>query len=442
MNGVGVNPEIPTGSASLLARRDRVVPVGIPRATDRTVARGAGAHLFDLEGERLIDFAGGIGVANAGHAPREVIEAISAQAQRVLHASFHVVTYEPYIALCERLVELLPHGDATKAMLLNSGAEAVENAIKIARQATGRSGVICFSGAFHGRTLLGMTLTSKVGYKRGCGPFAPEIYRLPFPDHYHDGDGLDLQSFVDRELARFETALLTHVSPRDLAAVIIEPVLGEGGFIPAPKAYLEGLRRICDTHGTMLIFDEVQTGFGRTGHWGAYQHYGVTPDISTWAKALGGGLPISAVIGRAEIMDAAVSGTIGSTFGGNPVACAAALATIDLMEKQKLNARAQRIGAKVFERFRALQSKCSSVGDVRGLGAMVGMELVEDRDPKRPATLLTTKVLSQALARGLVVISAGVHGNVIRVLSPLVISDEDLDRGLDIIGEEILGSAP
>ena len=440
MSASSVNPPSPNTVSDLLSRRERVVPRGIPRVTNVVVSRGAGAQLIDVEGRSYIDFASGIGVTTVGHSPKRVVDAIQRQAESLLHTCFHVATYEPYVALCERLVTLLPHGPETKAMLLNSGAEAVENAVKIARQATGRSGVVCFSGAFHGRTLLGMSLTSKVGYKKGCGPFAPEVYRLPFPDQYHDGAGLDPETFVARELGRFEDALSTYVSPRDLAAVIIEPVLGEGGFIPAPKAYLQGLRRICDQHGILLIFDEVQTGFARTGHWGAYQHYGVTPDLSTWAKALGGGLPISAVVGRSAVMDAAEPGTIGGTYGGNPVACAAALASLELIEELKLLPRAKDIGARVFERFQALKAKHPVVGDVRGLGAMVAMELVEDGNPRRPATKLTQEVLARSLERGLVALSAGVHGNVIRILCSLVITDEELDRGLSILEEEIARS--
>jgi 4-aminobutyrate aminotransferase/(S)-3-amino-2-methylpropionate transaminase len=424
-------------STSLLTRRAAVVSRGVPLATNATVDRGRGARL-ESGGRSLIDLASGIGVCAAGHCPPSVVAAIEKQARELLHTCIHIATYEPYVALCEKLVAILPHGDATKAMLVNSGAEAVENAIKIARQATGRSGVVCFTGAFHGRTLLGMSLTSKVGYKAGCGPFAPEVYRLPFPSHYHDGDGLSVDRFVARELHRFEDALSTTVRAADVAAVIIEPVLGEGGFIPAPPGYLAGLRELCDRHGIMLIFDEVQTGFGRTGHLGAYQHYGVTPDLSTWAKALGGGLPIAAVLGRAEVMDAAQPGTIGGTYGGNPVSCAAALATIELIESENLAARALHIGETVRASFEVLKAKCPAVGDVRGLGAMMALELVEHGDPNRPATAAAAQVTEACLGRGVLVLRAGVHGNVVRVLCPLVISDDDLETALDVIVSEVL----
>ncbi len=422
----------------LLARRSAVVSQGVPRVTTVTVASASGATLTDQEGNELVDFAAGIGVMNAGHCQEPVIRAIHEQAARLLHTCFHITTYEPYVALCERLVELLPHGDRTKAVLFNSGAEAVENAIKIARQATGRTGVMCFTDAFHGRTLLAMSLTSKVGYKAGCGPFAPEIYRLPFPYHYRYGDGLDMDAFVERELNRLRDALHSVVAPKDLAAILIEPVAGEGGFVPAPAAYLQGLREICDEHGILLIFDEVQSGFGRAGAWGAYQRLGVVPDLSTWAKAMGGGLPISAVIGRAEVMDAVRPGTIGGTYGGNPVACAAALATIRLMEEQALPERGQRIGAVIRERLSQLAEQTTVVGDVRGLGAMIAMELVEAGDATRPASALAGQIVQGCVKRGLLVITAGTYGNVIRILAPLAISDAELERGLSILEDEVL----
>ena len=430
--------------ASLLIRRAAVVPQGVPLATEAVVTAGSGARLTRDDGRSLIDFASGIGVCVAGHCPAPVVEAIQRQAERLMHTCIHVATYEPYVALCERLVSLFPHGppeSATKAMLVNSGAEAVENAVKIARQATQRPGVICFTGAFHGRTLLGMSLTSKVGYKLGCGPFAPEVYRLPFPSPYHDAGGLAVDRFVARELARLRDALHTHVDAENIAAIIIEPILGEGGFIPAPPGYLRGLREICNTHGIVLIFDEVQTGFGRTGRMAAYQHYGVTPDLSTWAKALGGGLPIAAVVGRADVMDAARPGTIGGTYGGNPVACAGALAQLDLIDSQNLCARAVDIGTKIHRCFDGLRAQTKLVGDVRGVGAMVAMELVEDADPLRPATETTQQILRGCLDRGVLLIAAGVHGNVIRVLCPLTIDDADLERGLDVISHELLKRA-
>lgn len=423
-----------TSTKSLVERRHAVVPRAVGQfAGATTVHSASGAHLTDAEGATLLDFAGGIGVMNVGHCDERVVKAIQEQAARLIHTCIHVATYEPYVALCEKLAELLPHGNQTRVALLNSGAEAVENAIKFARQATGRQAVICYSEAFHGRTMMCMSLTSKTRYKVGCGPFAPEVYRLPFPNHFRDGGGLSLDAFVDRELARLEEAFVTTVPAEHVAAVIIEPVLGEGGFIPAPARYLHGLRDICDRHGIVLIFDEVQSGFGRTGKWAAYDHAGVEPDISTWAKSMGGGMPISAVMGKAEIMDKAQPGTVGGTYGGNPVACAAALATLERMEELDLNARGAAIGRTVRSRFEALQKDIDLVADVRGLGAMIGVELCWDGDPFRPAGEAVAAVTAACREQGVLVLPAGPHGNVVRVLSPLVISDEDLDRGLDVI---------
>lgn len=394
--------------------------------------------LIDADGRELLDFAGGIGVMNAGHCQDAVVEAIHRQAGELLHTCFHVATYEPYVALAEKLADLLPHGEHTKVLLINSGAEAVENAVKIARQATGRPAVICFSEAFHGRTMMGMSLTSKTSYKKGCGPFAPEIYRLPFPNHRLRGDGLEMEAFVERELQRLREAFVSVVAAQDVAAIIIEPVQGEGGFVPAPPSYLRGLREICDEHGIVLVFDEVQTGFCRTGRWAAYEHSGVVPDLSTWAKSMGGGLPIGAVVGRADIMDGAEPGTIGGTYGGNPVACASALATIRLMEEMGLNQRAAEVGEEVRRRFEALAERCDAVGEVRGLGAMMAMELVQGEDRRQPASTLAGEVARACLEEGVLVITAGPAGNVIRILSPLVITDEELDRGLSVIEGVVL----
>ncbi len=428
-------------SQELLARREAVVSRGLSLITPATVASASGATMVDLDGRELIDFAGGIGVANGGHCPPAVVAAIREQAGRYLHTCIHVTTYEPYVALCEKLVELFPHGGAaggTKVMLNNCGAEAVENAVKIARQSTGRPGVICFSEAFHGRTLMALTLTSKVGYKAGCGPFAPEVHRLPFPNHFRYGDGLPMEAFVARELRRLRAALTGTIAADQVAAIIVEPVQGEGGFVALPAEYALGLRRLCDEHGIVLIFDEVQTGFGRTGRWAAYQHLGVTPDLSTWAKSMGGGLPIAAVVGRADIMDAPKPGTLGGTYAGNPVACAAALANIRHMEEQNICGRADRVGRCVRERLTALQKRCGVIGDVRGPGAMVAMEFVEGGDPNRPLGDLVKQIVAACFQRGLIVLPAGSLGNIIRILCPLVITDDQLDRGLTILEEEVV----
>ena len=423
---------------TLIARRHAVVPQGVGQfAGECTAVSASGAILTDAEGRELLDFAGGIGVMNVGHCDPRVVAAIQAQAAQLIHTCIHVATYEPYVALCERLVGLLPHGDATKAMLVNSGAEAVENAVKIARQATGRSALLCFAGAFHGRTLLALTLTSKTAYKRHCGPFAPEVYRLPFPDRFRRGQGLDEAQFVERELALVRQAFVELVPAEHVAAIIIEPVLGEGGFVPAPAAYLRGLRAICDEHGILLICDEVQSGFCRTGRWGAYEHAGVVPDLSTWAKSMGGGMPIAAVVGKAHVMDAASPGTLGGTYGGNPVACAAALATIDVMQERDLNARALQVGARVRERLTRLATELDVLADVRGLGAMIAIELCHGGDPARPAKDVVDGVLTRCRDQGLIVLPCSPRGNVIRTLPPLVINDADLERGLDVIEQAL-----
>jgi 4-aminobutyrate aminotransferase/(S)-3-amino-2-methylpropionate transaminase len=429
----------------LLARRDRAVAHGVARLNDLTVARASGAELTDHEGNRILDFAGGIGTVNSGHCPPEVVAAIREQAGKLVHTCFHVATYEPYVAVCEELVRLFPHHLAdgkgkgeTRAMLVNSGAEAVENAIKIARIATGRPAVICFTEAFHGRTLLGLSLTSKVGYKKGAGPFAPEVYRLPFPNEYRYGDGLPHGRFVHRELERLEDAFVNTVPAERVGSIIVEVVQGEGGFVPIPAEYLRGLRRICDENGIVLILDEVQSGFCRTGRWAAYEHYDVKPDLSTWAKSIASGMPLAAVVGKAELMDAPAPGLLGGTYGGNPVSCAAALATIRLMRDKDLCTRAKAIGERIFARFRAIQSRCSLVGDVRGLGAMCAMEFVHDANPHHPATAVAKAVIQGAGKRGLLLISAGAYSNIIRVLAPLVISDAELERGLGILEEEVL----
>lgn len=410
-------------------------------ATELCVARGEGSQLIDLEGRKVIDFATGIGVMDLGHGHPEVIQAAQAQLELLQHTCIHIATYEPYVALCERLATLLPHGDATKVLLLNSGAEAVENAVKIARQATGRPAIICFTEAFHGRTLLGMSLTSKAGYKRGCGPFAPSIYRLPYPNHFRYGDGLDEATFVARELWRLREAFVNTVPAEHVAAIVIEAVQGEGGMVPCPAAYLRGLREVCDEHGIMLVIDEVQAGLCRTGAWASYSHAGVVPDLSTWAKALGGGLPLSAVVGRAAVMDGALPGTVGSTFGGNPVACAAALATLRVMERDDMNARALAIGARIRRRLDALAERVPRIADVRGVGAMMAMELCHGRDPRQPDQPSAKAIVSACVADGLLVIAAGAHGNAIRFLPALTISDAELDAGLDIVERHTLANA-
>ena len=428
---------IKTKSEELLERRKSVVANGVGVFNTATAQSAKGAIITDADGHEMIDFAGGIGVVNAGHCLKSVVEAIIAQAKKCIHTSFNVTTYERYLELCEKLVEILPHGGPTKAMLVSTGAEAVENAIKIAKQATGRNGVLSFTDAFHGRTLMAMTLTSKVAYKKGCGPFAPEVYRIQYPNVYRYANGMDEDKFAAQELRRLDEYFKNTVNPKNLAAIIIELVQGEGGFNVAPKKYVEGLRKICDKYGVMLIFDEVQSGFCRTGEWASYKHFSVLPDISTWAKSLGSGMPIAAVLGRAEVMDAAGPSTIGGTYIGNPVCCAAALATIKFMEDNDLNKRGKEVGKMIRDRFEKMKEKYPSIGDVRGLGAVMAMEFVKNGDPLQPDAELCQKVMEGCGKNGLIIISAGTHKNIIRVLSPLVITDRQLQKGLDILEKEI-----
>ena len=420
-------------SEEILERRKRFVPNAIGIFNPSTAVSAKGSIITDADGKEMIDFAGGIGVVNAGHCPQPVADAIAKQAATLIHCSFNVASYDLYMQLAEKLVTLLPHGDHTKVMLTNSGAESVENAIKIARQATGRQAIICFGSAFHGRTMMAMTLTSKVGYKLDCGPFAPEVYRISFPDYYRFGNGLNLDEFSGIHLRELEDFFHTNVPAEQVAAIIMEPVQGEGGFNVVPKKYLEGLRKVCDRYGIMLILDEVQSGFGRTGKWAAFHHYNVTPDISTWAKSMGSGMPIGAVIGKAHIMDACKPSTIGGTYPGNPVCCAASLATLNYMEDIDINGLGEKVGMTVRDRFNKMKNKFSAIGDVRGLGAMMAFELVKNKDPFQPDAELCKKLISYCAANGLIVINAGVNGNVIRILSPLVIEEELLNKGLDII---------
>lgn len=420
-------------SEKLLAGRKQFVPDAIGIFNPSTAVSAKGAIITDADGKEMIDFAGGIGVVNAGHCPTKVVKAIQEQAEKLIHCSFNVATYELYLQLAEKLALLFPHGNATKVMLTNSGAESIENAIKIARQATGRQSIICYDNGFHGRTMMAMTLTSKVGYKLGCGPYAPEVYRIPYPDYYRNGQALSLDDFSDVHLKNLEAFFTTNIPAQQVAAIVLEPVQGEGGFNVIPKKYMQGLREICIRYGILLILDEVQSGFGRTGKWAAYQHYDIVPDISTWAKSMGSGMPIGCVIGNAEIMDACKPSTIGGTYPGNPVCCAAAIATIDYMQEIDINALGVKVGETIRNRFNAMKQQYPAIGDVRGLGAMMAFELVKNNDPHQPDAELCKKLISYCAANGLIVISAGVNGNVIRILSPLVIDDTLLNKGLDII---------
>lgn len=427
-----------TKSQALLERRKNVVANGVGVFNTATVQHAKGAIITDEDGNELIDFAGGIGVVNAGHCPDPVVKAIKEQADKYLHTSFNVVTYEPYIKLCEELCEILPHGEKTKVMLVSTGAEAVENAIKIARQATKRQAVLCFTDAYHGRTMMAMTLTSKIDYKLNCGPFAPEVYRIRYPNFYRYGTGKSIDEFADQELKTLHASEKNLVDPNNLAAVIFEPIQGEGGFNPIPQKYFEGLRDFCDEYGIMLIADEVQSGFARTGNWASWQNYNVTPDISTYAKSMGSGLPIAAVVGKADIMDAAAPGTIGGTYIGSPLSCVAASATIQYMKDVNLNERGTEIGNITRNRLDQLKKICPDIGDIRGQGAMIAIEFVKNGDSQKPNGDLCGKIVASCLKRGLIILNAGTYKNIIRILSPLVITDAQLNQGLDILEQEIL----
>ena len=422
---IEIRTEIPGPRSREILERERNA-VARPLIVHEPIVadRARGSTITDVDGNTFVDFVGGVGVANVGHNHPRVVEAIVEQSERFLHTDFTVVPYESYVELAERLGALAPISGDTRGAFFNAGAEAVENAVKLARLHTKRQGVIVFEGAFHGRTWMALTMTSKTSpYKKGLGPFAPEVYRTPYPNAYRGPDGATA-------LRALERLFTTHVSPEHVAAIVFEPQQGEGGFVPAPPEFVEGLRRICDEHGIVLVADEVQTGFGRTGRMFAMEHFGVEPDLMIVAKSIAGGLPLSGVIGRAPIMDGPHPGAIGGTFIGNPVALAAALAVLEVFAEEELVERAQLLGAALRARMLDWQARWPQIGDVRGLGAMLAIELVRDRVTKEPAPDLVEQVIDEALQRGLILLKAGVDGNCIRVLCPLTIEDHVLEEAL------------
>jgi 4-aminobutyrate aminotransferase/(S)-3-amino-2-methylpropionate transaminase len=422
----------------LIELRTQNVPRGVYNYFPAFADHAGNSTITDVEGRELIDLAGGIGVMNVGHCHPKVVAAVKRQSERFSHTSFNVLMYEEYIRLAEKLNQAVPGDFPKKTMFVNSGAEAVENGVKIARYYTGRDAVIAFEGAFHGRTLLGMTLTSKtLPYKTGFGPFAPEVYRIPYAYCYRCPIGATYPACQAKCAELLTTAFEQHIEANAVAAVIVEPVLGEGGFVAPPKEYFEKLRQICTQNGVVLIIDEIQTGMGRTGKMFAIEYAGIEPDILLTAKSLGSGYPIAGITGRVEIMDAPPPGSIGGTYGGNPVACAAGLAVFDIIREEGLPARAQAIGKKIRARFEALQQRFPVVGDVRGLGAMMAMELVEDRETKQPAAALAKAVRDGAFRRGVLSLLAGAGDNVVRALVPLTIDDDTLERALDIMEESL-----
>ena len=422
----------PVGSsadnASLIARREAAVARGVASAAPVFADRAKNAELWDVEGKRYIDFAGGIAVLNTGHCHPSVTAAAKAQEDRFTHTSFQVVPYEPYVALAEKLNALAPGDFAKKTLLVTTGAEAVENAVKIARAATGRPGVIAFSGGYHGRTLMTLGLTGKMSpYKNGFGPFPGDVFRVPFPS-------VRDQVSVDDSIRALESLFLTDAQPDRVAAIILEPVLGEGGYLPAPAELWKALRSICDLHGIVLIADEIQTGFGRTGSWFAIEHSGVVPDLITVAKSMAGGYPIAGVVGRADIMDAVPPGGLGGTYGGNPVACAAALAAIEAIENEGLLSRSVALGETMRERLAEIGARTAPyrMWDIRGIGSMLAAEFVTDFDTATPDASFTKSVCAHALSRGLILLACGMHGNAIRIMVPLTASDAIIEEGLAI----------
>ncbi|MGF9913036.1 4-aminobutyrate--2-oxoglutarate transaminase [Paenibacillus ehimensis] len=433
---VSVAAELPGAKTkALLERRQQTVSKGVGNNHPLFVERAQGALLYDVDGNVFLDFVGAIGTINVGHSPAEVVDAIKEQAEKYIHTCFHVGMYEPYVALSEKLAEITPGDFAKKAVLLNSGAEAVENAVKIARKYTGKTGIVSFTRGFHGRTLLGMSLTSKVKpYKYQMGPYAPAIYKAPFPYPYQRPASMTEEEYGEFCLKQFEDFLLTEVAPEELAAVIMEPVQGEGGFIVPPKSFVQGVFQICKKHGILFIADEIQTGFGRTGEMFASTLFGIEPDLMTLSKSIAAGLPISAVVGKAEIMDAPNPGEIGGTYGGSPLGCAAALAVIEKMQREDLPGKSRVIGDAIRSHFRKLQDEFKIIGDVRGLGAMCAVEFV-DPDTGKPAKEFVAALLQACYRKGVVLLGAGVHSNIVRFLTPLVITEEQLQEGLDIISE-------
>ncbi len=413
-------------SREILERKERVVAGPLVVAFPIVAAEAHGALLTDVDGNTFVDFTGGVGCQNIGHAHPKVVAAAQEQTARLIHTDFTIVPYEPYVELAERLLERTPISGPKKAAFFNAGTEAVENAVKFARAYTKRQAVIAFEGGFHGRTLLALSLTSKTHpYKAGLGPFSPEVYRVPFANDYRGPD-------TATALAALERALVTQVAAENVAALVVEPVQGEGGFVVAPPEFLAGLRRICDDNGIVLVFDEVQTGFGRTGKFFATEHYEIEPDLITVAKSIAAGFPLSGVLGRAEIMDAPGQNAVGGTYVGNPVAQAAALAVLDVIDEEGVVERGAAVGETIRSRMLEWQGRFEEIGDVRGLGAMLAIELVHDRESKNPAPELVSAVCAEAFRNGLLLLSAGIYSNVVRVLVPLTISDAELDEALAV----------
>ncbi len=439
MPTINLVTELPgPNSKALVARREAATPRGAAKLTPVAIVKAEGAAVTDADGNTLLDFAGGIGVLAVGHCPPNVVEAIQKQTADLIHLCAIVGTYPSYVEVAELMNEVTPGDFPKKTVLLNSGAEGLETAVKIARASTGRPAIIVFEGAYHGRTNLTLAMTSKYGlFKKGFGPFAPEIYRLPFPNIYRRPAGMTEEQYIDDCITRLDYAFTAQVDPSAVAAVVIETVQGEGGFIATPPKFLQRIRDLCTQHGIVYVADEVQCGFGRTGKLFAVEHYNIAPDLIVTAKSLAAGMPLAAVTGKAEIMDGPHPGGLGGTYSGNPLACVAAVEAINMIRQPEFLERANQIGARIREHLLDLQAEIPLIGDVRGLGAMMLTELVKDRDLKTPASDETLQVTTECFKRGLIAIRAGLFSNCIRFLPPLNISDEQVDEGMGVIAEAI-----
>lgn len=426
-------------SLELVARREAATPRGASKLTQIAVARAQGAVVVDVDGNHLLDFAGGIGVLAVGHNHPAVVQAIHSQADDLIHLCAIVGTYEPYVEVAERMNQVTPGAHAKKTVLLNSGAEAVETAVKISRYATGRPGIVVFEGAYHGRTNLTLAMTSKYGlFKKGFGPFAPEIYRLPFPNVYRRPLAMSEEEYVQYAIEQLDNAMIAQIDPSAIAAIVIEPVQGEGGFIPAPPRFLQRIRELCTQHGIVMVADEIQCGFGRTGKLFAVEHYGVVPDLMTTAKSLAAGMPLAAVTGRADLMDAPHPGGLGGTYSGNPLACVAAVEAIKVISDPAFLARATAVGVRIRSHLEEIQRQSPLIGDVRGLGPMLAAEFVADREARTPVALdVVLRVTQETLKRGLITIRAGLYANCLRFLPPLTVSDAEIDEGMGIVAEAV-----
>jgi len=435
MSSINLITEIPGPKSKLmLERRKNALPAGLAKSTDVVVDKAEGGIVWDVDGNQLLDFAGGIGMINVGHRPETVVNAVKAQLDKYIHTCSLVTTYEPYIELAELLNRLAPGSFVKKTMLCNTGTEAVENAVMLARYYTKRPAVICFEGAYHGRSLLTLSLTSKYGlFKKGYGSFASDIYRLPAPNMYRVPEGMTEDEYLNWCINNLDHALIAQVDAESLAAIIIEPVLGEGGFIPMPALFLQKIREICDKHSIVMIADEIQCGSARTGKLFAIEHSSVVPDIITLAKSMGAGMPISAVIGRAEIMDCTHLGGVGGTYSGSPVSAVAAIEALKILSSKEFLDRAKHVGELIHTTLQTWKEKYACVGDVRGLGAMQLVEFVKDKQTKEPDMQIAMNVLKDAVSQGIILIRAGLYSNCIRLLPPIVMTDEQLTEGLGVL---------